>query len=56
MIVGKSKVMRCTGYGNGGRMHELLNSVPLEDTDCFQYLGSQVSADGGCERDGVHNE
>ena len=22
--------------------------------DCFQYLGSQVAADGGCERDVVH--
>ena len=22
--------------------------------DCFKYLGSQVSADGGCERDVVH--
>ena len=22
--------------------------------DCFKYLGSQVAADGGCERDVVH--
>ena len=22
--------------------------------DCFQYLGSKVAADGGCERDVVH--
>ena len=22
--------------------------------DCFKYLGSQVAADGGCERDAVH--
>ena len=25
----------------------------LEEMDCFKYLGSQVAADGGCERD-VH--
>ena len=28
-----------------------LNGVPLEEVDCFKYLGSQVAADGGCERD-----
>ena len=28
--VGKSKVMRCSRYGNGGRMHVILNGVPLE--------------------------
>ena len=48
--VGKSKVMRCSRYGNG-RMHVLLNGEPLEEVDCFKYLGSQVAADGGCDRD-----
>ena len=52
--VGKSKVMRCSRYGNGGRMHVILNGEPLEEVDCFKYLGSQVAADGGCERDVVH--
>ena len=52
--IGKSKVMRCSRYGNGGRMHVRLNGEPLEDVDCFKYLGSQVAADGGCERDVVH--
>ena len=52
--VGKSKVMRCSRYGNGGRMHVILNSEPLEEVDCFKYLGSQVAADGGYERDVVH--
>ena len=42
----KSKVMRCSRYGNGGRMHVILNSEPLEEVDCFKYLGSQVTADG----------
>ena len=23
----------------------------LENVDCFEYLGTQVSADGGCKRD-----
>ena len=27
---------------------------PLEEVDCFKYLGSQVAADGGCEKDVVH--
>ena len=52
--VGKSKVMRCSRYGNGNRMHVILNNEPLEEVDCFKYLGSQVAADGGCERDVVH--
>ena len=52
--VGKSKVMRCSWYGNGDRMHVILNSEPLEKVHCFKYLGSQVAADGGCEKDVVH--
>ena len=51
---GKSKVMRCSRYGNGDRMHVILNGRPLEEVDCFKYLGSQVAADEGCERDVVH--
>ena len=52
--VGKSEVMRCSRYGNGDRMHVILNGEPLEEVDCFKYLGSQVAADGGCERGVVH--
>ena len=48
--VGKSKVMRCFRYGNGDRTHVILNGEPLEEVDCFKYLGSQVAADGRCER------
>ena len=51
---GKSKVMRCSRYGNGDRMHVILNGERLEEVDCFKYLGSQVADDGGCERDVVH--
>ena len=54
MNVGKSKVMRCSRYGNGDRMHVILNGEPLEEVDCFKYLGWQVAADGRCERDVVH--
>ena len=54
MKVGKSKVMRCSRYGNGGRMHVILNGEPLEEKDCLMDLGSQGAADGGCERDAVH--
>ena len=52
--VGTSKVMRCSRYGNGDRMHVILNGELLEEVDCFKYLGSRVAADGGCERDVVH--
>ena len=38
-------------YGNGGRMHMILNGEPLEEVECLMNLGSQVAADGGCERD-----
>ena len=54
MNVGKSKVMRCSRYGNGNQMHVILNGEPLEEVDCFKYLGSQVAVDGGCERDVLH--
>ena len=56
MNVGKSKVMRCSRYGNWGRMCVRQNGEPLEEVDCLKYLWSQVAADGGCERDVVHNE
>ena len=52
--VSKRKVMRYSRYGNGGRMHVKLNCEPLVAVDCFKYLGSQVAADGGCERNVVH--
>ena len=35
-------------------MHVILNGEPLEEVDCFKCLGSQVAADGGCERDVAH--
>ena len=43
MNVGKSKLMRCSRYGNGDRMLVILNGEPLEEVDCFKYLGSQVA-------------
>ena len=52
--VGKSTVMRCSRNGNGGRMQVILNGKMLEEVDCFKYLGWQVTADGGYERDEVH--
>ena len=53
--VGKSKVVRCSRmYCNGHRMHVILNGEPSEEVDCFQYKGSQVAADRGCERDVIH--
>ena len=52
--VGKSKVMRCSRYGNGDRIHAILNSEQLGEVDSFKYLGPQAAADGGRERDVVH--
>ena len=53
--VSKSESMRCFRYGNGDRMHVILNGEPLEKCmDCFKYQGSQVAANRGCERDVVH--
>ena len=52
--VGKSKVMMCSRYGNGDRIHVILYSELLEEVDCFKYPRSHVAADGGCERDVVH--
>ena len=34
--VGKSKVMRCSRYGNGDRIHAILNGEPLKEVDCFK--------------------
>ena len=52
--VDKGKVMRCSRYGYGGRMHVIVDGKPLEEVDCLRYLGSQVATDGGCKRDVVH--
>ena len=42
MNVGRSKVTRCSRY-------VILNGKPLEEVDCFKYLGAQVATDGGCD-------
>ena len=34
--VGKNKVMRCSRYGNGDRMHVILNGEPLKEVDYFK--------------------
>ena len=52
--ISKSKVMRCSRYGNGGQKQVILNGEPLDEVDCFKYLRTQVAADGGCEYDMVH--
>ena len=53
--VSKSKVIRRSRYGNGDRMHVILNGEPLEEVDCFKYLGSQVAADGGALKSVLSN-
>ena len=53
MNVCKSTVASCWGYENGCLLHVGLNGKPLEQVDCFKYLGSRVAADGDCKRDVV---
>ena len=36
--VGRSLVMRCSRYGNGGRMQVILNGEQIEEVDYFKYL------------------
>ena len=38
--VGKSKVMICSRYGSGGRMHVILNGEPFEQVD-FEVPGGR---------------
>ena len=49
--VGTSKLMRCSWYGNGGRMHVILNGELLEVVDCVLVPMVVCAADGGCEND-----
>ena len=42
--------MRCSRYGNGGRMYVRLKGEPLEEVDYFKFLRTQVAADEGSER------
>ena len=51
--VDKNKVIRCSRFGNGDRMHVILNGEPLDKVYCFKYLGPQVAANRRCERDVV---
>ena len=55
MNVGMSNIiMRCSLYVNVGRILVRLNSEPLEEVDCLNYLGQQGAADGACVWDEVH--
>ena len=35
-------------------MHVILNGKPIQEVDCFKYLGSHIAAAGGCKRDVAH--
>ena len=54
VIVGKSKVMRCTRNEDGARLNVMLNGEALEEVDQFKYLGSVIAANGGVEADVRH--
>ena len=57
MNVGKSKVLRCSRYGNPWRLNACnTKRRTVRRSGLFQvYLGSQVAADGGYERDVIHS-
>ena len=39
MNIGKSRVMRCSRYSNGDRMHVILNGELLEKVNCLSKWG-----------------
>ena len=55
VIVGKSKVMRCTRNEVGARLNVMLNGEALEEVDHFKYLDSVIAANGGVEADVHHS-
>ena len=57
MNVGKSKVIRCSRYGNawGSNVCDTKRRT-VREMDCFQSIGSQVAADGGCEMNVVYTK
>ena len=48
--VGKSKVMRCWRYGNGGRMNVRPNGEPLEEVGCCKHWCRRWMEVGCCGR------
>ena len=46
--------MSCSSYVNVARIYARINCEPFDEVNFFKYLGSQVVADGGCEKDVVH--
>ena len=51
---GNTYVVRGSMCLNVNRMDVRLNYKPLQEVDCLTYLGWEVVAEGGCERDVVH--
>ncbi len=47
VIGSKSKVMKCTRLVDGTKMNVILDGEVLEEVECFKYLRSRVSVDGG---------
>ena len=45
----RSKVMKHTGVVGGRRMNVALNNERLEEVECFKYLVSKITVDGGIE-------
>ena len=48
----KRNVMKCTGVVGGRRMNVALKGELLEEVECFKYLRSDITVDGGIDIDG----
>ena len=49
----RDKVMRCLRYVTVGLLDGRPNGEPLWEVNCSKFPGSQMAADGGCERNVV---
>ena len=44
--MGKSKVMRCSGYVNAGRINERLDGEPVKEVCCFRLATTSLAKQG----------
>ena len=45
----KNNVMKCSRVVGGRSMNVALDGELLEEVECFKYLGSKITTDGGIE-------
>lgn len=50
----KTKDMTMTIYEEESQWHFTLNGTPIKNVDCYIYLGSQITPNGGIREDVKH--